>query len=91
MTTTPFDPNRSVASLTMAELATFVRETIQQTTNHQPQNLISGEIDLDSPFNPSAPPFREIVAEQTANIPDEVWAIVPEDASEQVDRYLYHS
>ena len=91
MTTTPFDPNRSVASLTMAELEAFVRKTIQQTEKSPPKSLIPPETDLESPFDPSAPPFWEIVAESAAKIPDEVWATIPEDASEQVDRYLYHS
>jgi len=60
-------------------------------TTGQPKRLISPETDLESPFDPSAPPFWEIVAESAAKIPDEVWATIPEDASEQVDRYLYQS
>ena len=91
MTTTSFDPNRSVASLTMAELEAFVRKTVQQTEKSQPKSLIPPETDLESPFDPSAPPFWEIVAERAAEIPDEIWETVPEDASEQVDHYLYHS
>ena len=91
MTSTPFDPNRSVASLTMAELEAFVRKTVQQTEKSPPKSLIPPETDLESPFDPSAPPFWEIVAERAASLPDEVWATIPEDASEQVDRYLYQS
>jgi hypothetical protein len=48
MTTTPFDPNRSVGSLTMAELEAFVRKTIQQTEKSPPKSLIPPETDLES-------------------------------------------
>jgi type I restriction enzyme S subunit len=75
----------------MTELEAFVRKTVQQMEKSQPQSLISPETDLESPFDPSAPPFWEIVAECAAEIPDEIWETVPEDASEQVDRYLYQS
>lgn len=90
MTTIPFNPDRSVASLTMAELVTFIQETIAQTIRPESSTLIPSEIDLDSPFDRSAQPFWEIVAEEMADLPDEVWTAIPENASEQVDRYLYH-
>lgn len=91
MTATPFDPNRFVTSLTIAEREAFVRKTVQQTEKSQSKSLISSETDLESPFDISAPAFWEIVAEGAAEIPDEIWETVPEDASEQGDRYLYHS
>jgi hypothetical protein len=91
MTATPFDPNRSVASLTMTELEAFVKKTIQQTEKSQSKSLIPPETNIESSFNPSAQPFWEIVAARAAKVPDEIWETVPEDASEQVDRYLYHS
>lgn len=91
MNTTSFDPNRSVASLTLAELEAFIKQTIQQTEQSPPKYLISALAELDTPFDASAPPFWQVIASHTAQIPDEVWATIPEDASEQVDHYLYHS
>jgi len=91
MTTTPFNLDRSVASLTMAELVAFIQETIAQTIHTDSPTLMNSKVDLSSPFDQFAQPFWEIVAEEMADLPDEVWADIPEDASEQVDRYLYHS
>lgn len=90
MTITPFDPNRSVASLTIAELETFVRQTVQKAQQSQPLSLIPPETNLESSFDPSAPPLWKIVTESAAQIPDEIWATIPEDASKQVDSYLYN-
>jgi hypothetical protein len=47
-------------------------------------------LEADAPFDETAVPLSEIVAALAAEVPDEIWATVPEDASEQVDRYLYH-
>ncbi|MCW6038032.1 hypothetical protein K4A83_17390 [Spirulina subsalsa FACHB-351] len=91
MTTTSFDPQRSVASLTLGELEAFVRQTIQNTETSQRNSLIPPETNLDSSFDQSAQPFWQIVTESVAEVPDEVWETLPEDASEQIDHYLYHS
>ncbi|MDY6786217.1 MAG: hypothetical protein SW833_27335 [Cyanobacteriota bacterium] len=78
MTTTPFDSNRSVASLTIAELETFVRQTVQQAEKYQQKCLIPLQTDRYSHFDRSAPPFWEMVAECAAKIPEEVWVTAPE-------------
>ena len=50
MTPTSFDPNRSVATLTIGELETFIRATISQSISSQPDNLIPTELDLTPPL-----------------------------------------
>ncbi|NEP45796.1 MAG: hypothetical protein F6K35_43970 [Okeania sp. SIO2H7] len=90
MSITSFEPNMSVASLTIAELEAFVKKIIQQSDRSQESSIIPSHIILDAPFDETAVPFWEITAALAAEVPDEIWATVPEDASEQVDRYLYH-
>jgi hypothetical protein len=51
--------------------------------------LRSSQLDLNAPFDTSVPPFGQIATQHTSLIPDELWATVPEDSSEQVERYLY--
>ena len=100
MTITSFDPNKSVASLTMAELEAFIKEIVQKSDvasatlreRSRESSIIPSHIMLEAnaPFDETAVPFWEITAALAAEVPDEIWATVPEDASEQVDRYLYH-
>ncbi len=85
MINTPFEPNRSVASLTLGELENFIKKTINK---YAQQNLISSE--EDRPFDEAVPPFWQIVTENADKIPDELWETVPEDASEKLDDYLYN-
>ncbi len=100
MNITSFEPNKSVASLTMAELEAFIKEIVQKSdvasatlrerTQAEESSIIPSHIILDAPFDETAVPFWEITAALAAEVPDEIWATVPEDASEQVHRYLYH-
>jgi len=100
MTITSFDPNKSVASLTMAELEAFIKEIVQKSDvasatlrdRSRESSIIPSHIMLEAnaPFDETAVPLWEITAARAANVPDEIWATIPEDASEQVDRYLYH-
>ena len=83
------DPNQSVAELTIAELEAFIKETMIQMETSRSKTLITPEVNLESSFNSSAKPFLDIVAEQMADIEEEIWESIPEDASEQLDRYLY--
>ena len=83
MSVTFFEPNRSVASLTMAELEAFIKQTIEQSDRARESSIIPSEIILDAPFDETAVPFWEITAALAADVPDEIWATVPEDASEQ--------
>lgn len=85
MTTTPFEPNRSVASLTLGELENFIKQTVYQ---YNQQNLTLSKI--DKPFDETASPFWQIVTESADNIPDDLWNTIPEDASENLDHYLYN-
>ena len=99
MSITSFDPNKSVASLTIAELEAFIKEIIQKSDvasatlreRTEESSIIPSHIMLeaDAPFDETAVPLSEIVAALAAEVPDEIWATVPKDASEQVDRYLY--
>lgn len=85
MTMTGFNPERSIATLTIAELEQFIQTTIQKYTHH----LIPPTIELDTPFDSTVPSFGTIVAEQSGNISDDIWQTIPEDASENLDKYLY--
>ncbi|MBR8833120.1 MAG: hypothetical protein DSM106950_03500 [Stigonema ocellatum SAG 48.90 = DSM 106950] len=85
MINTPFEPNRSVASLTLGELENFIKKTINK---YNQQNLIYSE--KDQPFDETVPPFWQIVTENAAQIPDELWESLPSDASEKLDHYLYN-
>jgi len=81
------DPNQSVAELTIAELEAFIKETMIQMETSRSKTLIPPEVNLESSFDSSAKPFLDIVAEQMADIEEEIWDSIPEDASEQLDRY----
>ncbi|MDY6804437.1 MAG: hypothetical protein SXA11_11615 [Cyanobacteriota bacterium] len=83
MSITFFEPNRSVASLTMAELEAFIKQTIEQSDRSRESSVIPSHIILDAPFDETAVPFWEITSALAAEVPDEIWATVPEDASEQ--------
>ena len=83
------DPNQSVAELTIAELEAFIKETMIQMETSRSKTLIPPEVNLESSFDSSAKPFLDIVAEQMADIEEKIWDSIPEDASEQLDRYLY--
>ncbi|MEL4894498.1 hypothetical protein [Crocosphaera sp. Alani8] len=85
MINTPFEPNRSVASLTLGELENFIKETISK---HNQETLTTSE--EAQPFDETVPPFWQIVTENADKIPDELWDTVPEDASEKLDDYLYN-
>jgi len=87
MTMTHFDPNRSIATLTVAELEKFVQATIQAYTSH----LVPPTSELNTPFDSSVQSIGAIAAEHASQIPDEVWQTVPENASENVDKYLYEA
>jgi hypothetical protein len=77
MTTTPFDPNRSVATLTIAELETFIRATIRQSISPQPDSLIPPGLDIEAPFDSTAPSFLDIVESHLGKVPEEAWDEVP--------------
>ncbi|MBJ7900283.1 MAG: hypothetical protein GC158_10270 [Cyanobacteria bacterium RI_101] len=81
MSTTSFDPNRSVATLTMGELETFIRATISQSISSQTDNLIPTERDLNAPFDVTAPSFLDIIEGHLANVPEEAWEEVPSDTA----------
>ncbi|PNW55546.1 UNVERIFIED_CONTAM: hypothetical protein BEN50_08825 [Euhalothece sp. KZN 001] len=81
------DPNQSVAELTIAELEAFIKETMIQMETSRSKTLIPPEVNLESSFDSSAKPFLDIVAEQMADIEEEIWDSITEDASEQLDRY----
>jgi hypothetical protein len=85
MINTPFEPNRSVASLTLGELENFIKKTINK---YNQQNLIYSE--ENQPFDETVRPFWQIVTENADQIPDEIWSSVPSDASEKLDHYLYN-
>ncbi|GBF79679.1 hypothetical protein [Aphanothece sacrum] len=85
MINTPFEPNRSVASLTLGELENFIKQTIYQ---YNQQKLTHSED--DQPFDETVPSFLQIVTENADKIPDKLWETVPEDASENLDYYLYN-
>lgn len=61
MITTLFDPNRFVATLTIAELETFIQATIRQSIPQQTNSLIPPELDVNAPFDNTAPSFLDIV------------------------------
>lgn len=86
MTLAKFDADRSIATLTIAELEQFIQTTIQSHLNH----LILPTRELDTPFDPTAPSFGAIATQHATQVPDEIWQTVPDDASENMDRYLYH-
>ncbi|MEB3230863.1 MAG: hypothetical protein VKJ64_07640 [Leptolyngbyaceae bacterium] len=44
---------------------------------------------LNTPFDSTAPSLGAIATEHAAQVPDEIWQTVPDDASENMDRYLY--
>jgi hypothetical protein len=81
MATTSFDPNRSVGSLTISELEAFIRATISQSISSQSDNLILPEIDIQVPFDVTAPSFLDIVDECLSNVPEASWEDVPNDAA----------
>lgn len=89
MTTTPFDPNRSVATLTIAELETFIRATIRQSIPHQTNSLIPPDLDINTPFDSTAPSFLDIVESHLSKVPEEAWDEVPSDAAQNFKDYLY--
>ena len=83
MTIAGFNPERSIATLTVGELEQFIQTTIQKYTQH----LIPPTSELDTPFDPTVPSFGTIVAEQSTNISDDIWQTIPEDASKNIDTY----
>lgn len=91
MSITSFEPNRYVASLTIAELEAFIKEIIQQSDRSRESSVIPSHIILDAPFDETAVPLWEIIAARAAEVPDEIWATIPEDASEQVDRLVINN
>lgn len=89
MTTASFDPNRSVATLTIGELETFIRATISQSISSQPDNLIPTDLDLNAPFDVTAPSFLDIIEGHLAKVSEEAWEEVPSDAAKNFKDYLY--
>ena len=85
--TPSFDPNRSVATLTISELETFIKATINQTVPQQASRLIPSELDINAPFDNTAPSFLDIIESHLASVPEEVWQKIPTDASKNFDKY----
>ena len=85
-----FEPDRSVASLTLAELENLIEDIVEkynQKSQEKQSKLI--EFSKEANFDETARPLWEIIEERTSTIPDEDWAKVPADASERLDYYLY--
>ena len=75
--------NSTIEKLTFAELETLVTTIVNKTISQTPN------ISLNKTFDPTAKPISEIAAELAAEIPDEAWDLLPSNASELVDEYLY--
>lgn len=91
MTPTSFDPNRSVATLTIGELETFIRATISQSISSQPDNLIPTELDLTPPFDITVPSFLDIIERHLVNVPEEAWEEVPSDSAKNLSPQCRYS
>ena len=87
MINTIFEPDRSVASLTLTELENLIKDIVEKYNQQSQPKLI--EFSKEANFDETARPLWEIILETASTIPDEDWAKVPEDASERLDYYLY--
>jgi|SanBayMetagenome_1026888.scaffolds.fasta_scaffold230571_2 hypothetical protein len=89
MINTIFEPDRSVASLTLAELENLIKDIVEKYQKSQQKQPKLIEFSKEANFDENHRPLWEIVVESASTIPDEDWAKVPEDASERLDYYLY--
>lgn len=88
------DSNCSLASLTVADLEAIVESIvdrkINQDKNYLQHTAPANNEDISKiPFDTTTRPFTEIITEISNEISAEEWAILPKDASENFNNYLY--
>lgn len=85
--------NTTIEKFTLADLENLITEivnkTISQNESLSSENTQSQFVIYEKKFDPNAKPISEIFAELAAEIPDEEWDLLPSNASELVDEYLY--
>jgi hypothetical protein len=94
MTSAQPTANETIASMTIEELTALIddraRKLIEREQKGDPflGGLVKEEI-LNKPYDATARPLSEIIAEIAHELTEEDWAEVPTDASINVDHYLY--
>jgi Arc/MetJ-type ribon-helix-helix transcriptional regulator len=69
----------------MTEAASLLVQRLNQEQTQPKQGAAANPADADQPSKPIWERFEEI----SASVPDEVWAALPADLSEQHDHYIY--
>lgn len=94
MTSAQPTTNETIASMTIGELTTLIddraRKLIEREQKGDPflGGLVKEEI-LNKPYDASARPLSDIIAEIANELTEEDWAEVSTDVSINVDHYLY--
>ena len=78
-----------ISSLTIADLEVIVTQIVQKVISQEKESLISNEYKQKIPFDSTATPFWQMVVDNSSKIPEEIWDSIPNDASENLDSYLY--
>jgi hypothetical protein len=85
----------SVGNLTIAELEALVtrivNDKLQQSRSPESYEEMIQRIKqkIAEPYDTTAPSFLDIVQALAAQVPDEEWAKIPQDASKRYREYLY--
>ncbi len=83
------EKHQVISSLTLAELEVVVTQLVQRVLSTERESFMPIQCKQEVPFDSTATPFWQIVLDNSNQVSEEIWDSIPEDASENLDAYLY--